>query len=111
MNKEFYKLKTDIIKALASPVRLMIVDSLRNGEKNVSEIIKVTKEEQSNISKNLGILKSNGLISDRKEGLNVYYSLNLCCIDEFFCCLDSIIKQNIKYKNDLITSATKGYKK
>jgi ArsR family transcriptional regulator len=102
MDKEFYKLKTNIIKALANPVRLMIIDYLREGEKCVCEIVEQLNEEQSNISKSLGILKSNGLIKDRKEGLNVYYRLNLCCINEFFCCLDNIISENLNQQKELM---------
>src|SRR3989339_580679 len=102
MDIEFYKLKTSIIKALANPIRLMIVDCLREGEKTVSEIIQATGEEQSNISKSLGILKSNGLIKDRKEGLNVYYSVKVCCLNEFFCCLDSMISENLNYQQELL---------
>ncbi|MEI7474400.1 MAG: metalloregulator ArsR/SmtB family transcription factor [bacterium] len=107
MNKEFYKLKTSIIKALSNPIRLMIVDCLRDGEKSVTQLIELLDEEQSNISKSLGILKSNGLIKDRKEGLNVFYSLKICCINQFFCCLDSMIEENIKYQQELINSSTK----
>ena len=105
MQKEFYKLKTNLIKALANPIRLMIIDCLRDREKCVSEIIEELKEEQSNISKSLGILKSNGLIKDRKEGLNVYYSLNLCCINEFFCCLDNIISENLRQQKEMLEKA------
>lgn len=105
MDKEFYKLKTNIIKALANPVRLMIIDCLRDGEKCVCEIVEQLQEEQSNISKSLGILKTNGLIKDRKEGLNVYYRLNLCCIKEFFCCLDNIIEENLNQQKELVEKA------
>jgi ArsR family transcriptional regulator len=107
MDKEFYKLKTNLIKALANPTRLMIVDFLRGGEKCVCEIIEHLEEEQSNISKSLGILRSNGLIKDRKEGLKVYYRLNLCCIDEFFCCLDNILSENLKQQQELFNSSKK----
>jgi len=105
MNKEFYKLKTSVIKALANPVRLMIIDCLRDGEKTVTEIIEATGEEQSNISKSLGILKNHGLIKDKKTGLNVYYSLKICCVKEFFCCLDDIISENIKYQQELLNAS------
>jgi ArsR family transcriptional regulator len=102
MDKEFYKLKTNIIKALANPVRLMIIDYLREGEKCVCEIVEQLNEEQSNISKSLGILKSNGLIKDRIDGLNVYYRLNLCCINEFFCCLDKLFSENLNQQKELM---------
>jgi len=110
MDKEFYKLKTAIIKSLANPVRLMIIDCLRGGEKNVSEIIQATQEEQSNISKSLGILKANGIVKYRKDGLNVYYSLKIYCIKEFFCCLDSIISENLKYQQELLNFHQEGNK-
>ena len=108
MDKEFYKLKSTVIKALANPIRLMIIDTLRDGEKCVCEIVELVKEEQSNISKSLGILKSNGLIKDRKVGLNVYYSLNLCCINEFFSCLDNIILEKLHKQKELLDQALKG---
>lgn len=102
MNKELYKLKTTVVKALANPTRLMIVDCLRDGEKSVSEIIEIVKEEQSNISKSLGILKNHGLIKDRKEGANVFYSLKLCCIDKFLNGLDKMLIENIQQQQELI---------
>lgn len=108
MDREFYKLKTSVIKALANPTRLMIIDCLRQGEKTVSEITEAIQDEQSNVSKNLGILKGNGLIKDRKAGLNVYYSLQICCINDFFCCLDNIISTNLKYRQELINSSRQG---
>ena len=108
MGKEFYKLKTNIIKALANPVRLMIIDCLREGEKCVCEIVEQLQEPQSNTSKSLGILKTNGLIKDRKEGLKVYYRLNLCCINEFFCCLDNIIEENMNQQKELVEKALRG---
>lgn len=108
MDKEFYKIKTDIIKALANPTRLMIIDYLRGGEKCVCEIVQKLNDEQSNISKNLGVLKTNGLIKDRKEGLKVFYRLNICCIDEFFCCLDNIISENLKKQSEKMNKVLRG---
>ena len=102
MNKELYKFKTSVVKALANPTRLMILDCLRNGEKSVSEIIEATQEEQSNISKNLAILKAHHIIKDRKNGLNVYYSLKICCIDRFLNGLDKMIAENLEYQQELI---------
>ena len=87
-------MKTKMIKALANPTRLMIVDLLASGEKNVSEIVALTGEEQSNVSKCLGVLKTNGLVKDRKDGLNVFYSLKICCMGDFFTCMNKILEEN-----------------
>ncbi len=102
MNKEFYKFKTSFIKALANPVRLMIIDCLKNGQKSVTEIIEMIKEEQSTVSKHLSILKSQGLIQDEKKGLNVYYSLKCTCIKDFFECLDNMINERIENQKEIM---------
>lgn len=92
MNTAINEKKAEIFKALANPVRLDIIDLLLEGEKCVCEIQQALKKyEQPHISKSLARLKSIGLIKDRKEGLNVYYSLKICCIKEFFNCLNKIL--------------------
>lgn len=97
MNKSFYGDKAEIFKALANPVRLQIIDQLLDGEKCVCEITKNLNCEQPHISKSLAKLKSAGLIKDRKEGLNVYYSLTFSCLGEFINCLNKfIVKQSTK---------------
>lgn len=49
---------------------------------------------QSNFSKCLAVLKSNGIVKDRKDGMNVYYSLKICCMGEFFTCMNKMLKEN-----------------
>ena len=84
--------KAEIFKALSNPARLDIIDQLLEGEKCVCEIqAALEKYEQPHISKSLAKLKSAGLIKDRREGMNVYYSLTICCSVEFFTCLNKIL--------------------
>lgn len=92
MEKPVNERKAEIFKVLANPVRLDIVDVLLDGEKCVCEIQqKLEKYKQPHISKSLARLKAVGLIQDRKEGLNVYYSLRICCMAEFFACLNAML--------------------
>ena len=100
MNKELYQQKAEIFKALANPVRLEVIDTLLNGEKCVCEIQEaLNKYEQPHISKSLSKLKAVGLIKDRREGMNVYYSLVICCMGKFFECLNKILQDNDNNKN------------
>lgn len=93
MTKTLNDKKAEIFKALSNPVRLDIIDLLTDGEKCVCEIHqKLQKCEQPYVSKCLQKLKSVGLIKDRKEGSNVYYSLKICCMGEFMTCLNKILK-------------------
>lgn len=94
MNKSLNDKKAEVFKALSNPVRLDIIDLLLEGEKCVCEIQQaLNKYEQPHISKSLAKLKAVGLIKDRKDGLNVYYSLAICCMSEFFGCLNQILKK------------------
>lgn len=62
-------------KMLSEPMRLKILHALWDGEQTVGQIIAATNGLQANVSKHLGILQLAGLVSRRKEGLNVYYRI------------------------------------
>ncbi len=95
MAKSLNDKKAEIFKALANPVRLDIIDLLLEGEKCVCEIQESLKKyQQAHISKSLQKLKSVGLLKDRRDGMNVYYSLRICCMSEFFGCLNKMYLNN-----------------
>ncbi|MGN0031577.1 MAG: ArsR/SmtB family transcription factor [Candidatus Gastranaerophilaceae bacterium] len=95
MTKTLNEKKVQIFRALSNPVRLDVIDQLLEGEKCVCEIQQsLQKYEQSHISKSLAKLKSAGLIKDRRDGMNVYYSLAICCMSDFFNCINRILLSN-----------------
>ena len=63
-------------KALADQTRQDILQMLLEGEKNVSDLVEAFDTSQPTISHHLNVLKSLGLVSSRKEGKHVYYSIN-----------------------------------
>lgn len=63
------------LKALAEPVRLQILNVIRDRESTVSEIVGATGLGQTNVSKHLQLLHAHGFVSRRKEGLFVYYAV------------------------------------
>jgi len=65
----------DILKSLAQPTRIKIVEFLRGGERCVCEIFPAIGEEQSNTSRHLTYMASHGILSRRKEGVKIYYSV------------------------------------
>jgi len=68
-----YQYQAEMLKALAHPTRLQILNILKKGEECVCRIIPELHMEQSNVSRHLNILKKEGLVSSRKEGLKVFY--------------------------------------
>jgi DNA-binding transcriptional ArsR family regulator len=67
--------KANFFKALAHPLRIAVLDSLRQGELGVNELSALLKVEQSALSQQLAVLRSRNVVVGRKEGLNVYYSV------------------------------------
>jgi ArsR family transcriptional regulator len=65
-----------LLKALADPERLRIVGRLRAGPRNVSELAEELQQELANVSHHLGVLRKSGLVTDRKDGKYVVYSLH-----------------------------------
>jgi DNA-binding transcriptional ArsR family regulator len=62
-------------KVLAEPLRLELLNAMREQERTVTELVEATGAGQANVSRHLSLLYGNGLVSRRKEGLNVYYRI------------------------------------
>ncbi len=65
----------DFFKVLSEMSRLQIICALKNGEKNVSQIIEITGLGQANVSKHLKVLTQAGIVNRSQEGVNVFYAI------------------------------------
>lgn len=74
-NEEVYALHAQILKTLAHPRRLMIMDALHGGPRTVGEIEQAVGLPQANVSQHLAALRAQGLVVARREGNTVWYSL------------------------------------
>ena len=83
---EISQFKAEFFKALSHPLRIRILDELRNGEVGVNELSARLKVEQSGVSQQLALLRSRNFLIARKEGQNVFYSVR---DREIFRLLDS----------------------
>ena len=101
MNRELYEHRARIIKAMAHPSRLAMVDALARGERCVCELQQVVGADMSTVSKHLALLKAAGIVADRKEGLQVFYRLEVPCVLDFLGCVDAVIRSNAKTQRRL----------
>jgi ArsR family transcriptional regulator len=69
------RFKAEIFRVLAHPTRIHVVESLRDGDLSVGELLERIPVEPANLSQHLGVLRSKGLVSTRKESNQVFYSL------------------------------------
>jgi DNA-binding transcriptional ArsR family regulator len=69
------ELKAKLYRGFADPTRLSIVESLREGERTVGAIVEAVGQSQPNVSNHLSCLKECGLVTTRREGKSIYYSI------------------------------------
>ncbi len=91
-----YQTRARILKALAHPSRLFIVDQLAEGERCVCELTEMIGADKSTVSKHLSVLKDAGLVDDEKRGLQVYYTLRVPCVTNLFSCIEAVVQSNVE---------------
>ena len=71
-----YAIEAELLNALAHPIRLQILDLLRQGELCVCDLQLTLQRRQAYVSQHLMALREAGIVTCRKEGLRVYYRLS-----------------------------------
>ena len=74
-NKRIFQLHAELCKTLANPIRLEILSLLRDGKKSVTELAALSGCRQATVSQHLAVLRQRGVVSTRREGINVYYQV------------------------------------
>jgi DNA-binding transcriptional ArsR family regulator len=92
-DRDSYKDLARMFKALGNEARLLIVQRLMDGEMTVGEITKIVGLDQSTVSKHLSVLRTGGLVEDRRDANMVYYRLLTPCIGNFFSCAARVQKE------------------
>ena len=92
-NIEYYKTQAQVVKAIAHPARLFILEKLKDNEYCVNSLTEMLGYDPSTVSKHLSILKNAGLISDEKRGLKVFYKLRTPCVLDMLYCVNNTVKQ------------------
>ena len=97
-----FQKQAEIAKAIAHPLRIAIVDFLRDGEQCVCDIAEHVGSERSNVSRHLSVMVNAGILDYRKQGLKVIYALKTPCILDFFSCVVGVLKQQAKDNEKLL---------
>jgi DNA-binding transcriptional ArsR family regulator len=72
---EVFELAAEVFRVMSAPMRLKIIASLCNGEKNVSELLSEIETTQPNMSQHLNTLYQAGVLGKRREGVQIYYRI------------------------------------
>jgi DNA-binding transcriptional ArsR family regulator len=84
--------KAKVLKALAHPSRVFIVEELARGEQCVCRLVDQIGVDFSTVSKHLAVLKQAGIVEDESRGRQVYYRLRVPCVLRFMDCIEAVIE-------------------
>jgi DNA-binding transcriptional ArsR family regulator len=102
MEERLLELKAEVLKALAQPTRLKILELLRNGERCICEIVPAINGEQSNISKHISLMQKSHLITTRKDGVKVMVNVKDPRVFEILDKVSAILKNQMKEQERLL---------
>ncbi|MFB0554123.1 MAG: ArsR/SmtB family transcription factor [Phycisphaerae bacterium] len=97
-----FEKQAEVAKAIAHPLRIAIVNFLKDGEQCVCDIAEHIGSERSNVSRHLSVMVNAGLLEYRKEGLKVIYRLKCACIVDFFSCVSRVLKEQARDNERLL---------
>lgn len=104
MEEKAIQLKAEVLKALAQPTRLRILECLRSGEKCICEIVPEVNGEQSNISRHIAMMQKNHLLTTRKSGVRVMVKVKNPEVFEILDKVSILLKKQLNEQRKLLAS-------
>lgn len=89
--RQAYEARARVVKALAHPARLFMVDRLAEREYCVCELAEIVGSDMSTISRHLSQLREAGIVEDDKRGTQVFYRLTMPCVLQMFKCIEPVL--------------------
>lgn len=98
-----FEARARILKALAHPSRLFMVEELSRGERCVCDLTALVGADISTVSKHLSALRAAGIVGGEKRGMQVYYRLKTPCVLRFFDCIGEVIEHSAREQSELVS--------
>jgi DNA-binding transcriptional ArsR family regulator len=104
MEERVLEMKAEVLKALAQPTRLKILELLRNGERCICEIVPAINGEQSNVSRHISLMQKSHLVTTRKDGVKVMVKVKDLKIFEILDSIGIVLKNRVSEQSRLMRS-------
>jgi len=99
-----FQKQAEIAKSISHPLRIAIVDFLKDDEQCVCDIAEHIGSERSKVSRHLSVMIAAGILEYHKDGLKVIYALKTPCILDFFSCMTTCLKQQAEDNEKLLAA-------
>ncbi len=102
--EQIFELHADVCKVFSNAKRLEILNTLRQGEMKASELIEKTGLSKANLSQHMSVLKSKGVILNRREGVNIYYRISNAKIIQACDLMREVLLEQFQEKGKMVAS-------
>jgi DNA-binding transcriptional ArsR family regulator len=102
MTTPLHQIKAEFFKTLGHPVRIRVLELLSLDEHSVGELLREIDVESSNLSQQLAVLRRAGLVTTRKQGSTVHYSLVSPQVAELMAVARSILTSVLSEQADML---------
>ena len=109
MKTQLFEKQAAIAKAIGHPVRVAVLEFVKDGEQCVCDIAEAVGTERSNLSKHLSVMVNSGILASRKEGLKVFYQIKTPCVLRFLDCLRDCLKEQVAEQQQLLEAMGGSY--
>jgi ArsR family transcriptional regulator len=111
LSRPLNEIKAELFKALAHPARVRVLEVLRDGERSVGDLQPLVGIESSHLSQQLGVLRRAGLVSTRRDGNTVIYSLRDPLVAELLEVAKQLLLASLTRTRDLLEELDTGTSK
>ena len=108
MDTAIYDFRAQVLKAMAHPARLQIIDALEDGEKCVCELQELIGCALPTVSRHLTQMKNAGIVAGRRDGNSIYYRLLVPCVMRVFACMDEVLSAEAERKAAVCNVSSSG---
>jgi len=102
LEKRLYELQAEVCKTLANPKRLEIISALKDGEKSVTDLVGILGVPKANVSQHLAVMRNSGVLINRRDGVNIFYSLASPKVTEACMLMKEVLTERLKSKSGLL---------
>lgn len=96
MKQEMAEQVAEVLKAVAHPVRLQIVELLEGGERSVGDIVEALAASQAVVSQHLGLMKDKQVLQSRREGAKIFYSIKNANVIKLLHCVNDHCQRRVQ---------------
>lgn len=75
-DRALYEMQSEICKTLTNPKRIEILNTLKDKEKTVTELVEALGASKANVSQHLAVMRHKGILATRRDGVNIYYRVS-----------------------------------